>query len=36
MEVRMQLVEFVKQVKGEEIIHHQSRIIIYVDVKKHK
>lgn len=36
MEVRIQDVKFVKHVKGGEAIHHQSRIIAYVDVKKHK
>lgn len=36
MEVRIQYVEFVKQVKDGEVIHHKSRIITYVDVKKHK
>ncbi len=36
MEVRIQQVEFVKQVKGGEAIRHKSRIITYVDVKKRK
>lgn len=36
MEVRIQNVEFVKQKKGGETIHHKSRIISYVDVKKCK
>lgn len=36
MEVRIQNVEFVKQKKGGETIHHKSRIISYVDVKKRK
>ena len=36
MEFRIQDVEFVKHVKGGEAIHHKSRIITYVDVKKHK
>ena len=36
MEVRIQHVEFVKQVKDGEDIHHKSRIITYVDVKKRK
>ena len=36
MEVRIQHVEFVKQVKAGEDIHHKSRIITYVDVKKRK
>ena len=36
MEVRIQHVEFVKQVKGREVIHHKSRIITYVDGKKRK
>lgn len=36
MEVRIQQVEFVKQVKGGEVIRHKSRIITYVDVKKRK
>lgn len=36
MEVRIQNVEFVKQKKGGEIIHHKSRIISYVDVRKRK
>ena len=36
MEVRIQNVEFVKQKKGGETIHHKSRIITYVDVKKRK
>lgn len=33
MEVRIQNVEFVRQKKGGETIHHKSRIISYVDVK---
>ena len=36
MEVRIQDVEFVKHVEGGEAIHHKSRIITYVDVKKYK
>ena len=36
MEVRIQHVEFVKQVKGGNVIHHKSRIITYVDVRKRK
>ena len=36
MEVRIQNVEFVKQVKDGETIHHKARIITYVDVKKRK
>ena len=36
MEARIQLVEFVKQIKGGDDIHHKSRIITYVDVNKHK
>ena len=36
MEVRIQNVEFVKQIKGGETIRHKSCIITYVDVKKHK
>ncbi|MBD5358694.1 MAG: IS4 family transposase [Bacteroides sp.] len=36
MEVRIQNVEFVRQIKGGETIHHKSRIITYVDVKKRK
>ena len=36
MEVRIQNVEFVRQKKGGETIHHKSRIISYVDVKKRK
>lgn len=36
MEVRIQNVEFVKQLKGGETIHHKSRIITYADIKKHK
>ena len=36
MEVRIQNVEFVKQIKGGQTIHHKSRIITYVDVKKRK
>ena len=36
MEVRIQHVEFVKQVKEGETIRHKSRIITYVDEKKHK
>ena len=36
MEVRIQNVEFVRQKKGAETIHHKSRIISYVDVKKRK
>ncbi len=36
MEVRIQNVEFVKQFKSGQTIHHKSRIITYVDVKKHK
>lgn len=36
MEIRIQNVEFVKQKKGGETIHHKSRIISYVDVKKRK
>ena len=36
MEVRLQHVEFVKQVKNGETIHHRARIITYVDVRKHK
>ncbi len=33
MEVRIQNVEFVKQIRGGETIHHKSRIITYVDAK---
>ena len=36
MEVRIQNVEFVKQLKGGGTIHHKSRIVTYVDVKKRK
>ena len=36
MEIRIQNVKFVKQIKGGETIHHKSRIITYADVKKHK
>ena len=36
MEVRIQLVEFVKQIKGGETIRHEARIITYCDVRKHK
>lgn len=36
MEVRIQHVEFVKQVKDGETIRHKSRIITYVDEKKRK
>ena len=36
MEVRIQNVEFVKQIRGGETIHHKSRIITYVDAKKRK
>lgn len=36
MEVRIQNVEFTKQKKDGETIHHKSRIITYVDVRKHK
>ena len=36
MEVRIQHVEFVKQVKEGETIRHKSRIITYVDEKKRK
>lgn len=37
MEVRIQLVEFVKQKrKGEETIRHKARIITHCDEKKHK
>lgn len=36
MEVRIQNVEFVKQLKDGETIHHKSRIITYADVKKPK
>ncbi len=36
MEVRIQNVEFVKQLKGGKTIHHKSRIITYADVKKRK
>ena len=36
MEVRIQNVEFTKQKKDGETIHHKSRIISYVDVKKRK
>ena len=36
MEVRIQHVEFFKQVKGGETILHKSRIITYADIKKHK
>ena len=36
MEVRIQNVEFIKQIKGGETIHHKSRIITYVDAKKRK
>ena len=36
MEVRMQNVEFVKQVKGGGTVRHKSRIITYADIKKHK
>lgn len=36
MELRIQNVEFTKQKKDGETIHHKSRIITYVDIKKHK
>lgn len=36
MELRIQNVEFTKQKKDGETIHHKSRIITYVDVKKRK
>ena len=36
IEVRIQNVEFVKQKKDGETIHHKSRIITYGDVKKRK
>ena len=36
MEVRIQNVEFVKQVKDGETIHHKARVITYVDVNKRK
>lgn len=36
MDVRIQNVEFTKQKKGGETVHNKSRIITYVDVKKHK
>lgn len=36
MKVRIQNVEFVKQLKDGETIHHKSRIITYVDICKHK
>lgn len=36
MEVRIQNVEFVKQIKGGETIRHKSRIITYADVRKRK
>lgn len=36
MEVRIQNVEFTKQKKDGETIHHKSRIITYVDVRKHR
>lgn len=36
MEVRIQNVEFTKQKKDGETILHKSRIITYVDAKKHK
>ncbi len=36
MDVRIQHVEFVRQVKGADVIHHKSRIITYADVKKRK
>lgn len=36
MEVRIQNVEFVKHLKDGKAIHHNSRIITYVDVQKRK
>lgn len=36
MKVRIQNVEFVKQLNDGETIHHKSRIITYVDICKHK
>ena len=36
MEVRIQNVEFVRQIKGGETIHHKYLIITHADVKKRK
>ena len=36
MEVRVQQVTFIKQLKTRETITHQARVITYVDEKKHK
>ena len=36
IEVRIQNVEFVKQIRGGETTHHKSRIITYMDTKKRK
>ena len=36
MEVRIQVVEFTKQIKGGETIRHKARIITYVNEEKHK
>lgn len=36
MEVRIQHVEFVKQIKAGETVRHRSRIITYVDLRKRK
>ncbi|MDE6301475.1 MAG: IS4 family transposase [Muribaculaceae bacterium] len=36
MEVRIQLVEFTKHIKGGDTIRHKARIITYVNVPKHK
>lgn len=36
MKVNIQHVEFVKQIKGGDAIHHKSRIITYSDVKKRR
>ena len=36
MEVRVQVVEFTKHLKGGETIRHKARIITHVNVEKHK
>lgn len=36
MEVRIQRMEFVRYLKGKDAVHHKSRIITYVDVRKRR
>ena len=36
MEIRIQHVEFIKHKKGGKVIRHRDRIIIHVNIPKHK